>query len=594
MTKSNDQMRQVFINELRCHFNLRRPKSEKPTNIYMVVYLNRKQHYFATGVKVYPSQWNPRKQLAVVSNIQSDLDNLNNQEVNKRISTLQKYFSRFKLYICTNTNSIDKAELFLKSFIYNDMAENIKGTELLVQAFDYYYKYLSRSKSSNTRQYRKSQLDTFLKYVTYSELEDDINLLSQSSLNKYRDFLKKESEKENSDFFDGGIEYVNQLCQLISSLINNVLSSENQFLQYGITTVKFNPLPTDRTQEEKPRFPISKEEIEKIKNCQGLNQKQEVYRDLFLLQIESGLRVSDLKRFIKRDFEEQDGYINLKTKKNKIVAHFENTDNIKDFFIKYKEGFGVIDADKIERLDKNETYNNNIRKICEKAGLYRQYQYTDSKNRPHTDKICDIITNHCARHTFVVTMKRKGYNADEICMMTGHTDDKMVKTVYGHYGNEDAIDSLKKAKARIERKPETGTHIRPKVSVIDSVFGYSKMMELKDLLANDTNLRGLPLTKECTQIMLSTSSLTNAINYSKGRELAQLKEKALELYDIVKSLTILSLNPNIYHIYEYKLFKFGFIEEMLPIDMIEVFFREPTEEEIAQAQLEEHIEWLKK
>jgi hypothetical protein len=51
-------------------------------------------------------------------------------------------------------------------------------------------------------------------------------------------------------------------------------------------------------------------------------------------------------------------------------------------------------------------------------------------------------------------------------------------------------------------------------------------------------------------------------------------------------------NPNIYHIYEYKLFKFGFIENMLPTDMIEEMFREPTEDEIAEAQLEEHIEWL--
>ena len=51
-------------------------------------------------------------------------------------------------------------------------------------------------------------------------------------------------------------------------------------------------------------------------------------------------------------------------------------------------------------------------------------------------------------------------------------------------------------------------------------------------------------------------------------------------------------NPNIYHIYEYKLYKLGFIEEMLPMDMIEDMFREPTEDELLEAQLEEHIKWL--
>lgn len=42
---------QFFMNEMSCNFNLRQPKGEKPTNIYLVVRLNRKQVKLTTGVK---------------------------------------------------------------------------------------------------------------------------------------------------------------------------------------------------------------------------------------------------------------------------------------------------------------------------------------------------------------------------------------------------------------------------------------------------------------------------------------------------------------------------------------------------------------
>lgn len=47
-----------FINEIGCNFNLRKPKSEKPTNVYFVARVRNKQIKLSTGVRVYPDQWN--------------------------------------------------------------------------------------------------------------------------------------------------------------------------------------------------------------------------------------------------------------------------------------------------------------------------------------------------------------------------------------------------------------------------------------------------------------------------------------------------------------------------------------------------------
>lgn len=45
--------KQTFINEMTCHFNLREPKSQRPTNIYCIICIDGKQMKFPTGVKIY-------------------------------------------------------------------------------------------------------------------------------------------------------------------------------------------------------------------------------------------------------------------------------------------------------------------------------------------------------------------------------------------------------------------------------------------------------------------------------------------------------------------------------------------------------------
>ena len=69
---------QVFINEIvKANFNLRQPKSERPTNIYLIVRINQKQAKLSTGVKVYPEHWNIKKQEAYISCRLTESDNIN-------------------------------------------------------------------------------------------------------------------------------------------------------------------------------------------------------------------------------------------------------------------------------------------------------------------------------------------------------------------------------------------------------------------------------------------------------------------------------------------------------------------------------------
>ena len=112
--------RQIFINEMQARFNLRKPRSEKPTNLYLVCRINNKQVKLSTGVKIYPDHWNEKRQEAYISVRLSEIDNINNTIVNKKITKLKEYFIEFKHYLCEHPTDIDNSITILRTRIYKN------------------------------------------------------------------------------------------------------------------------------------------------------------------------------------------------------------------------------------------------------------------------------------------------------------------------------------------------------------------------------------------------------------------------------------------------------------------------------------------
>lgn len=115
---------QLFFNEVHVRFHLRNPKINKPTNIYLVCRINGKQVKLATGVKVYPEHWNESKQEAYISFRLSELDNVNNNITNEKLTELKANFVEYKSYLCQHPNEIEQGVELLRKFIYkNKMAK---------------------------------------------------------------------------------------------------------------------------------------------------------------------------------------------------------------------------------------------------------------------------------------------------------------------------------------------------------------------------------------------------------------------------------------------------------------------------------------
>ena len=84
---------QVFL-DFSLNFNLRQTKKNMPTIIYALFTFRGRQYKVNIGAKVYPTQWNKRKQIATISNGQTRLDNHNNEIVNKKIRSLLAIFDK--------------------------------------------------------------------------------------------------------------------------------------------------------------------------------------------------------------------------------------------------------------------------------------------------------------------------------------------------------------------------------------------------------------------------------------------------------------------------------------------------------------------
>lgn len=179
--------RQIFINQMQCNFNLRQPKANKPTNIYLVVYLNNKQVKLSTGVKVYPEHWNIRKQQAYVNARLSKLDNNNNTIANDRLSELKDMFLEFKHYLCEHPTDIDNSITILRTRIYkNTMTTEIKkksATTVMKEIID------AKQAASSTKEQQKLNVGKFERYLKENNISDTWESMNLNTFEGYQKYL---------------------------------------------------------------------------------------------------------------------------------------------------------------------------------------------------------------------------------------------------------------------------------------------------------------------------------------------------------------------------------------------------------------------
>lgn len=416
-----------------------------------------------TGLKVYGYQWDKQRQQCAINANMVAADQANNANTNRIINAVKMAYDELFVYLCGNgdTYTATEIERLIKDVITaqtnndNNMSNpnatppkrTTTATTLIKKAFALYY---TDNTKASTLKVNEQRLKGFCDYIKASKKGDTPkNHLSQDGLSDYRQHLIDEGKAPST---------IGELCRFVARLINDVLCVHADFRKFNFSPVRFVAVKNKRKQTETKKTDLTTEEVQAIKDCKGLTAKEAEWRDLFIMQIETGVRVSDLPKLFTGDYKEKtDGetttYL-IDTQKEGITAAVIATPTIKKLQTRYKDGFRFVD---LTAKAFTQSYNYFLRPICEKAGLVRVIDYTDPNGNKKAERLCDCISNHFARHTFITHKLREGYTPAEVSKMSGHADTRMIESIYQHLNDEDKANAVIAAKNRVQGKQQTSS-----------------------------------------------------------------------------------------------------------------------------------------
>ena len=487
------------------NFNLRKPKSSTPTPLYMVVYYvddkgKAIQAKIPTGKKVLPMLWDSKRQQPIMVNKGIDLTNKQLQEqaeltayiANCRILALSQNFSNFD-ELKQNINLTDNdmspiTDQFIKS------TRTPKATKMIEDVLTMWEQ--QGSKSKNTINTYRTDFKKWCEWLTTTNQTDSAKALSQVAFNSFKDWMIAQNESAQN---------VNIKCSTIARFIKEIVNGKGA--KYGVKEVTFKKLATI---SKKVKCELLEEEIEALKQVAAQTEKETFSRNVFLLQLSTGQRISDVYTILKGEYTTQpDGngneFIIIKNKKgtrgtNVKKSYIPMTKEVSDLLQTLK-GSELLpkDGDALKNL-----INRNIKVLAERAGLDR----ITENGKPLFEK----ISNHYARHTQATRLARNGMTSKQIALQLGNSVE-MVERVYTHPTDTDIINKLSQpqptnttapavaaAPAVQAVQPAPTQQARTKIEATKNIGGYDVTLQAYGYNKMDNYLINRELNSKLTRL----------------------------------------------------------------------------------------------
>ena len=471
-------MEKVLLKSL--NFNVRSCKDkDNYTLIYLVLYVSengKKRQYRLPLTKLIAKYWNSKQQLPILT--AKDMS----EEVKKQQILVNQLITDIKCTLCVGNNyTIDdirqliedkSINIFLqkehgtlknKGYItgVDDKESNIKeklptcqsliknqnkmpitnqfisakrtpkATMAIMRIFKDWKK--SSPKSEGTLSQYYYDLKAWERWVKNTNQRDGYSLLTIDGVFAYRDFLIKNGVKPNT---------INYKLRILCGAINDLSTTNERKKGINIINAK-QVLVKNFINTKKEKEEITKEDIDAFKKVETYTQREEFFKNLFLLQIATGQRVSDLHTILKGGFVTLSNNIN-----NYIKVINKKGSRPKKNMYKFSYILESLDVsnliDKLvnnEILDKNYTYfcilyNKILKMLFKRANITR----LSVNGKP----LCEEISSHYGRHTFATQQVRNNTNKGSIANMMGCTE-AMVTNVYMHPNDMDIINGISEA-----------------------------------------------------------------------------------------------------------------------------------------------------
>lgn len=433
---------QIFLPE-NINFNLSNTKTEKRTIIYAVVYFKGRQYKINTGVKVFPSQWNKTKQIAIISNCYSKLDNANNKIANEKINIIYERFNTFKKYICDVPNLENEFYEVLKNKLNRDMKSrrNTKRT-----SFESDFKGLVFELSENRRSKYAKIIDEIITLMKEKSIPLEWESITIDLLYEYACSLSKNNDLQLRTYND-------KIADTYSIL--NLADGQGYLVGYDKQrwNKRFRKLKETRNEDEKQSVNVvlAKETVLSLFDYNFETNIENEVKDIFVFLCLTGLAEGELPKIWNKNFVKwNNNNIELYRNKTGVHAIVPLADSrVKHIYEKYKNGFpytkikGKLCKDGKLKLSSNEI--GLLNRVLHKIFKYKPFEkeilvtrtfvnFKDGKitteKRKETVFLSDSINVYDSRHTFITMAYYDGLDKELIKAIVGHTSDKMIDNIY--------------------------------------------------------------------------------------------------------------------------------------------------------------------
>lgn len=516
-----------------------------PTIIYALFTFQGRRCKVNIGAKVYPAQWNKRRQIATISNGQTRLDNRNNEIVNKRIRAVLAAFEEKKSYLCENLERMD----FLLEELRQAINPNLKTRHAAMKENNELSATLILSRMAESNIASESSKKNYLGYVSafkeYLEAEgisDRLSSINRDVLEGYQQYLLERRPAT--------IKTLLNKVKGIVTLINH--ANKDKTVRSNINTNGITYLEDNRSREQRKskQVPLTESQLSAIYNYTDLNAKERETRDLFICQCLLGQRISDLPKILKGDYRitrlgdgnEVIAFMAQKTSQEATLYLFPV---VKEILGRYRQtGFEHIDllAEDEKAIARNEVkLNKTIKEVCRKAGLDSDIDYVEqigSKIITRRKKLFELIHTHTARHTFITLMCRYGVPKEDVIVATAHTDIKMIDEVYLHETVNDKgtrlINSLKRIKnSRLFKVERTD-------NMVDTTMNKQETVRQPISTAGNITFETLLNTQFLASRINTASDMVERMGYVKDGKLYDYND---EINGIVKEVEAFMQSP---------------------------------------------------
>jgi site-specific recombinase XerD len=361
-----------------------------------------------TGLQISHIYWSDVKEKAKLkSNFkQKDFINENLKDLKDFISESYVFDYNSKVYIHKNWLK-EKIEMFFGRTTNNEL-HKVYFIDWIVKFIEEAPKRLFRGKPISNRTIQH-YTTTKHKLVAFEEFHKTKLRFEHIDLKFYRDFLFycREEQKLNNNTIGGFITNIKMWCKNIEieGLPINQQYKHSEFMSISAKTKDIY---------------LNEKQIMQVYNHDFTdNPKLDNVRDLFIIGLRTGLRISDFLKL--KNINLKEGFIEIENFKTEEFVIIPLHENIKEILAKRKG--------ELPRSISDQKFNEYVKKVCEEAKLTEIVEgarMLKETKRKKTDMypIYELVSSHICRRSFASNLYGKLPNMT-IMAITGHRTESL-------------------------------------------------------------------------------------------------------------------------------------------------------------------------